>query len=464
MVDVEIVVIKMNKVEMKNLDISERIKNFEEVALGYDDQKALEEASRCLNCPNPRCVSGCPVNIQIPKFIECIKNNDLEKAYKIINEASLLPAICGRVCPQEKQCEAMCIKGFRGDAISIGSLERYVADWAIKNKINVIKQVKSNGKKVAIIGSGPSGLTCASELARLGYDVTIYEALHKPGGVLTYGIPEFRLPKDIVAREIDNLQKMGVKIILNVIIGKSLDLEDLENEYDAIYIATGAGLPKFMGIENENANGVFSANEILTRINLMGAYQDDTKTPIMKARKVVVVGGGNVAMDAARSMRRLGSEVHLVYRRGMDELPARKEEVKHAIEEGIIFDILTNPTKVLVDDNNFVTGIEVIDMELDEVDASGRKSVRVIPNSNHEITCDMVIMALGTKTNLVAIEGTNIKTDKGLIVAEGTKTSCCKIFAGGDAVTGSATVILAMEAGKKAAKEIDEYQVANNLT
>lgn len=448
----------MNKVEMNVLDKDKRIHDFDEVSLGYDDTQALEEAKRCLNCQNPRCVSGCPVNIQIPNFIEKIKEGDIEGAYKVISESSLLPGICGRVCPQEKQCEKMCIKGFRGDAISIGSLERYVADWALKNKIRSINNCENNGKRVAVIGSGPSGLTCASELARLGYSVTIYEALHKAGGVLTYGIPEFRLPKRIVEEEIEKLKDLGVNIVLNAIIGQSIKISELEKEYDALYIATGAGLPKFMGIENENANGVFSANEILTRINLMGAYKHNAKTPIKIGKKVVVVGGGNVAMDAARSIKRLGSEVHLVYRRSEEELPARSEEVKHAKEEGIIFDYLTNPVKINVDEDYNVKSIELVKMELSEVDDSGRRNVKEINNSNYIFDCDMVVMALGTSVNSIVNIDKNVDVDKhGHIIVDNTKTSKNNVFAGGDVVTGSATVILAMEAGKKASREIDEF-------
>lgn len=456
MVDV-VIVNKMKKILMQLQDETERIKNFDEVALGYSDEEALEEASRCLNCPNPRCVSGCPVNIMIPKFISNIKEGNLEGAYDIIRESSNLPAICGRVCPQEKQCEKMCIKGFKGDAISIGSLERYVADWALKNKIKSSVGITKNGKKVAIVGAGPSGLSCAGELAKLGYEVTIYEALHKAGGVLTYGIPEFRLPKKIVEEEIKNLESMGVNIVLNAIIGSSISIDDLKSEYDAIYIASGAGLPKFMGIENEDANGVFSANEILTRINLMGAYKSDAKTPIKTGSHAVIIGGGNVALDASRCIRRLGMNVDIVYRRGMEELPARKEEIEHALDEGIKFVLMSNPTKILVDDDNNVTGMEVVDMIYGEPDSSGRKSVCEVDGSKHVIDCDMVVMALGTRPNPLAIKNSHIKNENGKIIVEGTQTSDEQVFAGGDAVTGSATVILAMEAGKKAAKQINEY-------
>ncbi len=442
---------------MRIVDANSRIHNFEEVSLGYNEEEAKKEASRCLNCTNPRCVKGCPVNIRIPEFIQSIKENDMQKAYEVIQTSSSLPAVCGRVCPQEKQCEAMCIKGFKGDAISIGALERYVADYARENKLSLVKDIVSKKEKIAVIGAGPSGLSCAGELAKNGYSVTIFEALHKAGGVLTYGIPEFRLPKKIVEEEIDSLKKLGVTIELNAVIGKSLSLEDLQEQYDAIYIATGAGLPKFMGIENENANEVFSANEVLTRINLMNAYQKDSMTPIKDSKVAIVVGGGNVAMDAARSLRRLGIEVHIVYRRGIDEMPARKEEVEHAIEEGILFDTLKNPTRILKDENNHVKGVELISMEYDG-ECDGRKSVKEIYGSNTIMNCDTIVMALGTSANTLATINSAVKrNERNLIVVDGTKTSQIGIFAGGDAVTGAATVILAMEAGKKAAKEIMEY-------
>ena len=442
---------------MRIVDANSRIHNFEEVSLGYNEEEAKKEASRCLNCTNPRCVKGCPVNIRIPEFIQSIKENDMQKAYEVIQTSSSLPAVCGRVCPQEKQCEAMCIKGFKGDAISIGALERYVADYARENKLSLVKDIVSKKEKIAVIGAGPSGLSCAGELAKNGYSVTIFEALHKAGGVLTYGIPEFRLPKKIVEEEIDSLKKLGVTIELNAVIGKSLSLEDLQEKYDAIYIATGAGLPKFMGIENENANEVFSANEVLTRINLMNAYQKDSMTPIKDSKVAIVVGGGNVAMDAARSLRRLGIEVHIVYRRGIDEMPARKEEVEHAIEEGILFDTLKNPTRILKDENNHVKGVELISMEYDG-ECDGRKSVKEIYGSNTIMNCDTIVMALGTSANTLATINSAVKrNERNLIVVDGTKTSQIGIFAGGDAVTGAATVILAMEAGKKAAKEIMEY-------
>ena len=448
----------MEKVHGKVRSPEERSKTFLEVELGYTDEEAKMEAGRCLQCNNPRCMKGCPVSIHIPEFIKAIKENDIKRAYEVITEASSLPAVCGRVCPQEKQCESMCIKGLKGEAISIGSLERYVADYAMNNNLASISKKTSNGKKVAIVGSGPAGLSCAGELAKNGYDVTIYEVLHKVGGVLSYGIPEFRLPKTIVQKEVDSLEKLGVKIICDVPVGNSISLNNLEKEYDAVFLGTGAGLPKFMNIPGEDANEVFAANEILTRINLMGSYKDDAKTPIKKGKVAYVIGGGNVAMDAVRSLKRLGMEAHLMYRRSEEELPARKMEVEHAKEEGIIFDLLKNPVKVLTDDNNHVVGMEVVDMELGEPDESGRRSVTEKINSNHEIKCDMIVEALGTSPNHEALKNSDIKlTDKGLIEVVGTKTSRYNVFAGGDAVTGAATVILAMEAGKNGAKEIMEY-------
>lgn len=437
----------------------ERTTNFKEVELGYNDEEALEEAKRCLHCANPRCVKGCPVNIRIPEFIQKIKEHDIKGAYEIISESSSLPAVCGRVCPQEKQCEKMCIKGFKGDAISIGSLERYVADVAMANNYSSTTTKEKNGKKVAIVGAGPSGLTCAGDLAKNGYEVTIYEVLHKAGGVLTYGIPEFRLPKSIVAHEVESLEKLGVKIYTDVPVGNAITIPELQKEYDAVFVGSGAGLPKFMGIEGEDANGVFSANEILTRINLMGAYKDDSKTPIKKAKIAYIIGGGNVAMDAVRSLKRLGIETHLMYRRSEEELPARKMEVGHAKEEGVIFDLLTNPTKILTDENNNVVGMEVVNMILGEPGADGRRSVTTDESSKHVVSCDMVVMALGTSPNHEALKGSNIVlTEKGLIELkqDSAETSLSRVYAGGDAVTGAATVILAMEAGKKAAKEIIE--------
>ena len=445
------------KVKVRMQAPEERVKNFNEVELGYNDEEALQEASRCLNCKIPRCVEGCPVNIMIPNFIKAIKDGDLKQAYEIISESSSLPAVCGRVCPQEKQCESKCVKGIKGDAISIGSLERYVADQAILNNFNSTKQVEKNGHKIAVVGSGPAGLTCAGELAKNGYDVTIYEVLHKAGGVLTYGIPEFRLPKAIVQKEVDSLKRLGVDIKTDVPVGNAITLNELQKDYDAVFVGSGAGLPKFMGIPGEDANEVFSANEILTRINLMGAYKEDGKTPIKKAKIAYVIGGGNVAMDAVRSLKRLGIEAHLLYRRGEDELPARKVEVAHAKEEGIIFDLLRNPTCIMTDENNSVIGMQVIKMELTEPGADGRRSVKEVPNSEYFVGCDMVVMALGTSPNHEALKESPIElTDRGLISVEGTKTSLDNVYAGGDAVTGAATVILAMEAGKKAAKEIME--------
>lgn len=434
-----------------------RVTNFEEVEHTYNDKEALREANRCLQCLNPRCVTGCPVNVEIPAFIKALKEGRLKEAYKIISKSSSLPAVCGRVCPQEKQCEGMCIKGLKGDAIAIGSLERYVADQALLNNFMAFKKEKKNGLKVAIVGSGPAGLTCAGDLAKEGFEVTIYEVLQKAGGVLTYGIPEFRLPKDIVEKEVESLKKLGVKILTDVPIGNALTIKDLQKEYDAVFVGTGAGLPRFMGIPGEDANGVFSANEILTRINLMGAYKKNSKTPIKKAKKAYVIGGGNVAMDAVRSLKRLGVDAHIMYRRGIDELPARKVEIEHAKDEGVVFNLLKNPVKILSDDNNNVTGMEIVDMELGEVGEDGRRSVVEKKNSNHNVRCDMVVMALGTSPNHEALKNSNIELDdSGLIAVKGHKTSLRNVFAGGDAVTGAATVILAMEAGKEAAKEIIE--------
>lgn len=442
------------KVKGRVQDPKVRVKNFEEVELGYSKEEAIQEANRCLHCINPRCVQGCPVGIMIPEFIKCIKEDNLEGAYEVIAQSSSLPAICGRVCPQEKQCEAMCIKGLKGDAISIGSLERFVADYVGDIKLS---KPKKNGKKVAIVGSGPAGLSCAYDLAREGFEVVVYEILHKAGGVLTYGIPEFRLPKAIVQKQIDKLKELGVEIKTDVLIGNTITLDELQNNFDAVFLGTGAGLPKFMGIPGEDANGVFSANEILTRINLMSSFKDDSKTPIKKAKKAYVIGGGNVAMDAVRSLKRLGIDAHIMYRRSEEELPARLMEVHHAKEEGIEFDLLTNPKEILVDENNNVIGMNVVNMNLTEPGEDGRRGVVEDENSLHKVDCDMVVMALGTSPNNSAVKNSKIElSEKGLIVVENSKTSLDNVYAGGDAVTGAATVILAMEAGKKAATEIIE--------
>ncbi len=454
----------MKKVPVKEQDAKERAHNFEEVCLGYTLEEAQAEASRCLNCKNAMCIKGCPVSINIPAFIEQVKLGDIEKAYEILSESTALPAVCGRVCPQETQCEGKCIRGIKGEAVSIGKLERFVADWASEHGIKPKKAAASNGKKVAVIGSGPSGLTCAGDLAKMGYDVTIFEALHEAGGVLVYGIPEFRLPKTkVVAKEIENVKSLGVKIETDVVVGKSVTIDELINEegFEAVFIGSGAGLPKFMGIPGENSNGVFSANEYLTRSNLMKAFDESSNTPIMKSKKVAVVGGGNVAMDAARTALRLGAEVHIVYRRSEEELPARVEEVHHAKEEGIIFDLLTNPTEIIADEKGWVTGMKCIRMELGEPDASGRRRPIEIPGSEFVLDVDTVIMSLGTSPNPLissTTEGLEINKHKCIIAAEETgATSKAGVYAGGDAVTGAATVILAMGAGKAAAKGIDEY-------
>ncbi len=454
----------LKKTPVREQDPKVRATNFEEVCLGYNKEEALEEASRCINCKNAQCIKGCPVSINIPGFIEQVKNGDFEKAYEIISESSALPAVCGRVCPQESQCEGKCIRGIKGEPISIGKLERFVADNAREQGLKPEKPTEKKGKKVAVVGSGPSGLTCAGDLAKMGYDVTIFEALHEAGGVLVYGIPEFRLPKEkVVKKEIENVLSLGVKIETNVIIGKSLTVDDLfEKEgFDAVFIGSGAGLPKFMGIPGENLNGVFSANEYLTRSNLMKAFDESERTPIMRAKKVAVVGGGNVAMDAARTALRLGAEVHVVYRRSEAELPARVEEVHHAKEEGIIFDLLTNPVEILADENGWVSGIKCIRMELGEPDESGRRSPVEIPGSEFVIDVDAVIMSLGTSPNpLISSTTKGLEINKRrCIVAdeEFGQTSKNGVFAGGDAVTGAATVILAMGAGKNAAKGIDEF-------
>ena len=454
----------LKKVPVREQEAQVRAKNFDEVCLGYNMEEAKCEAERCINCKNAQCMKGCPVAINIPGFIEQVKLGNIEEAYKIISESSALPAVCGRVCPQESQCEGKCIRGIKGEAISIGKLERFVADWARENGMKPAPAKEKLGKKVAVIGSGPAGLTCAGDLAKLGYDVTIFEALHEAGGVLVYGIPEFRLPKEtVVAKEIANVESLGVKIEKNVIVGKSVTIDELMDEegFDAVFIGSGAGLPKFMGIPGENANGVFSANEYLTRSNLMKAFNEDSNTPIMRGKKVAVVGGGNVAMDAARTALRLGAEVHIVYRRSEEELPARVEEVHHAKEEGIIFDLLTNPVEILEDENNWVKGMRCVKMELGEPDASGRRRPVEVPGSEFDMELDTVIMSLGTSPNpLISSTTKGLETNKWkCIVAdeEHGKTTKEGVFAGGDAVTGAATVILAMGAGKAAAKGIHEY-------
>ncbi len=454
----------LKKVPVREQDAKVRATNFEEVCYGYNKEEAVKEAQRCITCKNAKCVAGCPVAIDIPNFIAQVKTGDIKEAYRIISESSALPAVCGRVCPQESQCEGKCIRGIKGEPISIGKLERFVADWARENGISPEKPEKLNGKKVAVIGSGPAGVTCAGDLAKLGYDVTIFEALHEPGGVLVYGIPEFRLPKEgVVKPEIENLKKLGVKIETNVVIGKSTTIDELMEEegFEAVFVGSGAGLPKFMGIPGENANGVFSANEYLTRSNLMKAFEEEYDTPIVAGTKVAVVGGGNVAMDAARTALRLGAEVHIVYRRSEEELPARVEEVHHAKEEGIIFDLLTNPVEILVNENGWVKGMRCIRMELGEPDASGRRRPVEIPGSEFELELDTVIMSLGTSPNPLissTTEGLEVNKHKCIIAeAENGKTTKEGVYAGGDAVTGAATVILAMEAGKAGAKGIHEY-------
>jgi len=459
----------LKKVPVSEQDPKVRATNFDEVCLGYTKEEAMEEASRCIHCKNAKCVEGCPVNIDIPSFIAEVKEGNMEEAYKVISLSSALPAICGRVCPQESQCEGRCIRGIKGEPVSIGKLERFVADWARENGIKPEAPAEKNGHKVAVIGSGPSGLTCAGDLAKMGYDVTIFEALHKAGGVLVYGIPEFRLPKDeVVAKEVENVKSLGVKIETNVVVGKSVTIDDLlqEEGFEAVFIGSGAGLPMFMGIPGEQAKGVFSANEYLTRNNLMKAFRDDYDTPIVHGKKVAVVGGGNVAMDAARTALRLGAEVHIVYRRSEAELPARAEEVHHAKEEGIIFDLLTNPKEILVDENGFVKGMTCIKMELGEPDASGRRRPVEIPGSEFDLELDTVIMSLGTSPNpLIASTTYGLDTNKRkCIIAEESTGATSKegVYAGGDAVTGAATVILAMGAGKTAAKGIDEYIKSKN--
>ncbi len=454
----------LKKVPVREQDPKKRAKNFEEVCLGYNQEEAMAEASRCLNCKNAKCVSGCPVSINIPEFVKKVEEGAFEEAAKVIAEASALPAVCGRVCPQESQCEGKCIRGIKGEPVSIGKLERFVADWSREHGIVPAGSGSRNGKKVAVVGSGPSGLTCAGDLARLGYEVTIFEALHEPGGVLLYGIPEFRLPKDTVVKtEIENVKKLGVKIETDVVIGKSVTVDQLlkEEGYDAVFIGSGAGLPMFMGIPGENANGVFSANEYLTRSNLMKAFREDYDTPIAAGKKVAVVGGGNVAMDAARTALRLGAEVHIVYRRSEAELPARVEEVHHAKEEGIVFNLLTNPVEILTDEKGWVNGMRCIRMELGEPDASGRRRPVPVEGSEFTIDVDTVIMSLGTSPNPLissTTKGLEVNKRKCIVAEEATgKTSREGVYAGGDAVTGAATVILAMEAGRAGARGIHEY-------
>lgn len=453
----------LKKVPVREQDPKERATNFEEVCLGYNAEEAMEEATRCINCKNAKCIQGCPVAINIPAFIKEVKEGNFEGAYKTIGLSSALPAICGRVCPQETQCEGKCIRGIKGEPVSIGKLERFVADYALEHDIKPVGAEEKNGHKVAVIGSGPAGLTCAGDLAKMGYDVTVFEALHELGGVLVYGIPEFRLPKQkVVAKEIEKVKELGVKFETNVVIGKSTTIDMLieEEGFEAVFIGSGAGLPKFMGIPGETANGVFSANEYLTRSNLMKAFDDSYDTPIVAGKKVAVVGGGNVAMDAARTALRLGAEVHIVYRRSEEELPARVEEVHHAKEEGVIFDLLTNPTEIVTEDG-WVKGMKCVKMELGEPDASGRRCPVVIEGSEFEMEVDTVIMSLGTSPNPLissTTEGLEVNKWKCIVADEEFgKTSKGGVYAGGDAVTGAATVILAMGAGKAGAKGIHEY-------
>ncbi|MDR1801644.1 MAG: NADPH-dependent glutamate synthase [Lachnospiraceae bacterium] len=454
----------LKRVPVREQDAKVRATNFEEVCYGYNKEEAVEEAARCINCKNAKCIEGCPVAINIPGFVSKVKDGDIEAAYEVLSAASALPAVCGRVCPQETQCECRCIRGIKGDPVSIGKLERFVADYALENNLVPKKPEKTNGHKIAVIGSGPAGLTCAGELAKMGYLVTVFEALHELGGVLVYGIPEFRLPKEAVVRkEIEKVKDLGVEFETNVVIGRSVTIDQLiEDEgYEAVFVGSGAGLPMFMGIPGETASGVFSANEYLTRSNLMKAFDPEYDTPIAAGKKVAVVGGGNVAMDAARTALRLGAEVHIVYRRSEAELPARVEEVHHAKEEGIIFNLLTNPTEILVGEDGWVRGMTCVKMELGEPDASGRRRPVVIDGSEFEIEVDTVIMALGTSPNpLIASTTKGLETNKwGCIVADESTgiTKKTGVFAGGDAVSGAATVILAMGAGKAAARSIDDY-------
>jgi len=448
---------------MPHQEADVRNKNFDEVALGYTPEMAIDEAKRCLNCKHKPCVGGCPVGIDIPAFIECVADGDFEGAYEIITRQSSLPAVCGRVCPQETQCEKYCVRGIKGEPVAIGRLERFVADYHNANVTKAPEKPVSNGHRVAVVGSGPSGLACAGDLAKKGYEVTVFEALHLAGGVLVYGIPEFRLPKTIVQKEIDTLKTLGVKIETNAVIGKSMSIDELlDSGFESVFIGSGAGLPRFMNIPGENYKGVYSANEFLTRVNLMKAYKEDSTTPIMRAKRVAVVGGGNVAMDAARSAKRLGAEeVYIVYRRGESELPARAEEIEHAKEEGIIFKLLTNPVEITADDNRFVNGMKCVEMTLGEPDESGRRRPVVKENSEFVLPVDCVIMSIGTSPNPLiksTTEGLDTQKWGGIIVDEATgATSREGVFAGGDAVTGAATVILAMGAGKTAAKAIDEY-------
>ena len=451
------------KCPMPSQEPNVRNKNFKEVALGYTEEMAVNEAKRCLQCKNHPCRSGCPVEIDIPGFIKHVAEGDFEAAYNVIAQSSALPAVCGRVCPQEHQCEGKCVRGIKGEAVGIGRLERFVADWYRNNVHTKPTAPAPNGHKVAVIGAGPSGLTVAGDLAKLGYKVTVYEALHVAGGVLMYGIPEFRLPKDIVQHEVEGLKELGVDIETNMVIGKVLTIDELMNDYgfEAVYVASGAGLPRFMGIPGESLNGVYSANEYLTRVNLMKAYKEDSRTPIMKSKSVAVVGGGNVAMDAARCAKRLGADVTVVYRRGEEEIPARKEEYEHAKEEGINFHLLCNPVEILADDKGWVRGLKCIRMELGEPDEKGRRRPIEVPGSEFEMACDSVIMALGTSPNPLLRKATpDLEySDRGGIVVKDDTVTTMKdgVFAGGDAVTGAATVIKAMGAGKKAAAAIDAY-------
>ena len=451
--------------EMPTQDAVVRATNFGEVALGYSEETAINEAMRCLECKNMPCVSGCPVNIHIPEFIAKIKEGDFEGAYEVISKSSSLPAVCGRVCPQETQCEAKCVRGIKGESVGIGRLERFVADWHNAHNTENVEKPKSNGHKVAVVGSGPSGLACAGDLAKKGYEVTVFEALHLAGGVLVYGIPEFRLPKAVVQKEVDTLKALGVEIKTNVVIGKTITIDELfEDGFEAVFIGSGAGLPRFMGIKGEALCGVYSANEFLTRNNLMKAYKNDSTTPVMKTKKTVVVGGGNVAMDAARTAKRLGADVTVVYRRTENELPARREEVEHAMEEGIEFKFLTNPLEIK-DKDGWVDGIICERMELSEPDESGRARPVSVPNSDFEVEADCVIMSIGTSPNPLikdTTDGLEVNRWGGIVVNEDGLTSRNAVYAGGDAVTGAATVILAMGAGKTAAKAIDEYLMRNS--